>query len=81
MLYVYNTQQWIFVNKSTCFFNEDSSNKFVKGKQFSFANRNFTRKKSSLEKRVFNKMFWVTLMKSVFNIYKWMDQHLMILEW
>ena len=76
MLYVYNTQHCIFVNKSTCFLNEDRSNKFVKGKQFSFANRNF-----SLEKRVFNQMFWVTLMKSVFNIYKWMDQNLMILEW
>jgi hypothetical protein len=45
MLYVDNTHHWIFVNKNTCFFNEDSSNRFVKGKQFAFANRNFTRKK------------------------------------
>ena len=52
MLYVYNTQHWIFVNKSTTFFNEDSSNEFVKGKQFSFANRNFTRHKNQSWEKV-----------------------------
>jgi hypothetical protein len=64
MLYVYNTQHWIFVNKSTSFFNEDRSNKLVKGTQFSFADRNFTCKK----KVVLRKGYLICFCLQIFNV-------------
>jgi uncharacterized protein YhbP (UPF0306 family) len=79
-MYTIHKELFIYTTLNVCkqkhvLFYEDSSNKYIKGKQFSFAIRNFTGKKSNLAKKVFNQIFWVILMKSVFNIYKRKDQN------
>jgi hypothetical protein len=81
MLHVDNTHHWIFVNKYTCFLMKIVAIYLLKVNNLHLLIEISLGKKCSLEKRVFNQMFWVTLMKSVFNIHKWMDQNLMILEW
>jgi hypothetical protein len=81
MLYVDNTHHWISVNKTRAFLMKIVAIDLLKVNNFHLLIEISLAKKFSLEKRVFNQIFWGTLMKSVFNIHKWMVQNLMILEW